>query len=255
MACERWRSALPLESRSQRDAPPPAEPAFVRSHVSPHLHPRGEHARPLPSSSGRPALRSQAWWWAHSRTSLPAPLPTAASTPPPSSSRRPLQPGSACSRPHVPPRLHPPQRARPLICIALRSQAWWAHDRMFLHTSTPHRHRSEHAPSIIFMDEVDSIGSARTDNSGGSGDSEVGFFLGGGGAGGAAAGAGSGAGRTRRHGRRRRCQARRPSSADRPLPSPSARYTLLYTGAGAAHHAGAAQPAGRLRGHQQDQGG
>ncbi|KAI7838431.1 hypothetical protein COHA_007695 [Chlorella ohadii] len=31
----------------------------------------------------------------------------------------------------------------------------------------------EHAPSIIFMDEVDSIGSARTDNSGGSGDSEV----------------------------------------------------------------------------------
>lgn len=33
--------------------------------------------------------------------------------------------------------------------------------------------RSEHAPSIIFMDEVDSIGSARTDNSGGSGDSEV----------------------------------------------------------------------------------
>lgn len=33
--------------------------------------------------------------------------------------------------------------------------------------------RSEHAPSIIFMDEVDSIGSARTDNSGGGGDSEV----------------------------------------------------------------------------------
>jgi 26S proteasome regulatory subunit T6 len=31
----------------------------------------------------------------------------------------------------------------------------------------------EHAPSIIFMDEVDSIGSARIDNSRGSGDSEV----------------------------------------------------------------------------------
>jgi len=31
----------------------------------------------------------------------------------------------------------------------------------------------EHAPSIIFMDEIDSIGSARIDSSGGSGDSEV----------------------------------------------------------------------------------
>jgi len=31
----------------------------------------------------------------------------------------------------------------------------------------------EHAPSIIFMDEVDSIGSARIDSGGGSGDSEV----------------------------------------------------------------------------------
>lgn len=31
----------------------------------------------------------------------------------------------------------------------------------------------EHAPSIIFMDEVDSIGSARTENSAGGGDSEV----------------------------------------------------------------------------------
>ena len=31
----------------------------------------------------------------------------------------------------------------------------------------------EHAPSIIFMDEVDSIGSARMESSGGGGDSEV----------------------------------------------------------------------------------
>ncbi len=31
----------------------------------------------------------------------------------------------------------------------------------------------EHAPSIIFMDEIDSIGSARIESSGGSGDSEV----------------------------------------------------------------------------------
>ena len=31
----------------------------------------------------------------------------------------------------------------------------------------------EHAPSIIFMDEIDSIGSSRIDSSGGGGDSEV----------------------------------------------------------------------------------
>ncbi len=36
------------------------------------------------------------------------------------------------------------------------------------------RHDREHAPSIIFMDEVDSIGSARIESSGGGGgDSEV----------------------------------------------------------------------------------
>ena len=41
------------------------------------------------------------------------------------------------------------------------------------HVRTWHAVRREHAPSIIFMDEVDSIGSARTDSGGGGGDSEV----------------------------------------------------------------------------------
>jgi 26S proteasome regulatory subunit T6 len=41
---------------------------------------------------------------------------------------------------------------------------------MICNTTPFHR---EHAPSIIFMDEIDSIGSARMESGSGNGDSEV----------------------------------------------------------------------------------
>jgi hypothetical protein len=155
----------------------------------------------------------------------------------------------------------------------------------------PPTHPREHSPSIIFMDEVDSIGSARMDNSGGGGD-RCGRQA-------AAAccepGPGNSA-RTEGCGEACFCRdvpaalprlaicitslstaARLPAAAPHlpllasfppPLPSASHTHTRTHTHVhacahlhcpfafqrGAAHHAGAAQPAGRFRGLKQDQG-
>lgn len=44
---------------------------------------------------------------------------------------------------------------------------------VFCHSLTDALFNREHAPSIIFMDEIDSIGSARMESGSGNGDSEV----------------------------------------------------------------------------------